>query len=116
VDGDEGLSGVITRKRLQEILRDGAGGAAPRLRDLAIAEPMVAYEDEPLRLVVHRMAECGLTRLPVVQREGARKLVGMISLTDLLQARTRMLEEERRRERVLRLRLPFGAKADAEAG
>jgi CBS domain-containing protein len=110
VDGDERLCGVITRNRLQKILREPSGA---KLRELAIAEPTVAYEDEPLRLVVHRMAECGRTRLPVVQREDTRMLVGMISLNDLLQARTRMLEEERRRERVLRLRLPFGAKASA---
>jgi len=37
-----------------------------------------------------------------------KKLVGMVSLNDLLRARTRSLEEERRRERVLRLRIPFG--------
>ena len=43
--------------------------------------------------------------MPVVDRDDPHKLVGMISLTDLLRARTRNLEEERRRERVLRLRL-----------
>jgi H+/Cl- antiporter ClcA len=118
VDGEKRLCGVITRNRLQEAVRDApaANPAPARLRDLAIETPMVAYQDEPLRLVVHRMAECGRTRFPVVAREDTRKLVGMISLNDLLQARTRMLEEERRRERVLQLRLPFGAKADAEAG
>ena len=35
------------------------------------------------------------------------KLVGMVSLDDLLQARTRTLDAERRRERVLPLRLMF---------
>ena len=29
---------------------------------------MVAYPDEPLRVIVHRMAETGLTRFPVVDR------------------------------------------------
>ena len=38
--------------------------------------------------------------------EGIAKLAGMISLHDLLRARTRTLEEERTRERVLRIRLP----------
>jgi hypothetical protein len=33
----------------------------------------------------------------------------MVSLTDLLQARTRSLAEERHRERVLRIRLPRAA-------
>jgi H+/Cl- antiporter ClcA/CBS domain-containing protein len=112
VDGEKRLCGAITRKRLEQVLREAPDG---KLRDMAIGDPMVAYADEPLRVVVHRMAERGRTRFPVVEREDSRRLVGMISLNDLLQARTRMLEEERRRERVLRLRLPFGAKADAEA-
>jgi CBS domain-containing protein len=116
VDGEKRLCGVITRNRLQEVLREIPGEKEGWLRHLAIEDPMLAYEDEPLRVVVHRMAECGRTRFPVVEREDPRKLAGMISLNDLLQARTRMLEEEHRRERVLRLRLPFGAKADAEAG
>jgi predicted transcriptional regulator len=70
---------------------------------------VTAFPDEPLRLVVYRMAETGLTRMPVVARDNPRKVLGMISLADLLRARTRDLEEERRRERVLRLRLPFGS-------
>jgi chloride channel protein, CIC family len=53
------------------------------------------------------MAETGYTRLPVVERSDPRKLVGMISLNDLLKARVRSLEEERLRERVLHLRLLF---------
>ena len=71
-------------------------------------DPVVAYPDEPLRAVVYRMAETGKTRLPVVDPHDSSKLLGMISLNDLLQARTRNLEEERLRERVLRLRLPLG--------
>jgi hypothetical protein len=46
--------------------------------------------------------------MPVVDRSQSLKVLGMISLSDLLRARTRDLEEERRRERVLRLRVPFG--------
>jgi chloride channel protein, CIC family len=53
------------------------------------------------------MAETGLTRFPVVERGPGRNLVGMVSLEDLLRARTRNLEEERRRERMLRIHLPF---------
>ena len=68
----------------------------------------MVYPDEPLRVVVYRMAETGLTRLPVIDDEKSRKLVGIISLEDLLHARVRNLEEERRRERVLRIHMPFG--------
>ncbi len=64
-----------------------------------------AHPDEPLRVVVYRMAETGLTDLPVVSDGG---VVGRVALRDLLRARVRHLEEERRRERVLLagLRLP----------
>ena len=48
------------------------------------------------------MAETGLTRFPVVER-GTMKLVGIVALEDLLKARARNLEAERRRERLLRI-------------
>ena len=110
VSKDGRLEGVITRTRLQHAQSDGREGATA-LGELAHREPVVANPLEPLRVVVHRMAETGLTRFPVVDPESGGKLVGMVSLTDLLRARTRSIEEERRRERVLRLRLPFGRDA-----
>ncbi len=76
-------------------------------------DPVTCYPDEPLRKVVYRMAETGRTRLPVVSDPQSRKLVGMVSLDDLLKARIRSLDEERRRERVLRIRLPFSRSVPA---
>jgi H+/Cl- antiporter ClcA len=113
VDADRRLAGAITRNDLHETLQ----GKRPRglLADVAKKDPVAAYADEPLRVVVYRMAETGFTRLPVLESEETRKLVGMISLHDLLRARTRSLEEERHRERVLRIRLPFGARGPAAA-
>ena len=67
----------------------------------------MAYADEPLRVIVFRMAERGVTRVPVLARGAERKLLGMLSLDDLLHARTRVLTEERDRERVIRIKLPF---------
>ena len=66
--------------------------------------PVVCYPDEPLRIVIYRMAETNLTRLLVVERDHPRKLVGIVSLNNLLKARVRHLQEERDRERVLGLR------------
>jgi chloride channel protein, CIC family len=42
----------------------------------------------------------------LVERE-SRQLLGLISLDDLLKARTRHLEEERRRERVIQVQNYF---------
>jgi CBS domain-containing protein len=66
----------------------------------------VAFPDESLRVVVYRMAETGLSRLPVVAPGAEPKLLGLVSLSDLLKARVLSLDHERRRERVLRLKPP----------
>jgi H+/Cl- antiporter ClcA len=80
---------------VREVMQSGENGRVP---EGAVA----AYADEPLRIVVYRMAETGITRLPVVERADPHERVGMVSLEDLLRARTRTLEEEQNRERVLR--------------
>jgi H+/Cl- antiporter ClcA len=114
IDPDRRLVGVIARAGLRQWLDAAKNGQVQPLGDAIERSPVVAYADEPLRTIVFRMAETGITRLPVVADD--RTLVGMIALTDLLTARTRILESEHRRERVLgaRLRLPvvFGKKSD----
>jgi chloride channel protein, CIC family len=108
VDNERRIKGVITRKQLRELTESAASSTS--LADV-LREPVVAHPDEPLRAVVFRMAETGLTRLPVVDTDTGQ-LAGMISLHDLLIARVRNLSEERQRERVLQLRLPFGNRAN----
>jgi CBS domain-containing protein len=119
VDDDRRLVGVITRGGLREwIERNRNGDRQQPLGDAIHHDPVVAFGDEPLRLIVYRMADKGVTRLPVVSRAD-RTLIGMLALTDLLGARARILDAERRRERVLgtRLRLPtmFGGRSDSAA-
>jgi H+/Cl- antiporter ClcA/CBS domain-containing protein len=98
------LAGVLTRGDIQQrIEQEGDAVLNRRLDELARTNAVEVYPDEPLRVIVYRMAEMGFTRMPVVER-GSRKLLGLVSLDDLLKARTRHLEEERRREQTLNLR------------
>jgi chloride channel protein, CIC family len=105
------LVGVVTRDDLQTLVDRAPGNADAQLAAILKMKPTVAYPDESLRMIVHRMADSGLTRFPVVSRD-ERRLVGMIALTDLLKARTLNLEAERRKERVLgaHITFPFGEK------
>ena len=103
---DGNLEGVVTREDLQKLVRSPS---AASLSDVIRKPRAVAYPDEPLRMVVNRMADTGLTRFPVVESEDSQKLAGIVSLEDLLRARVRHQEEERRRERVLRIHLPFAS-------
>jgi H+/Cl- antiporter ClcA len=104
VDGDKKLVGVVTGHELRQLVQEQNGR---RLADVVKTDPVVAHPDEPLRVVAYRMAETGLTRFPVLERDGSRKLVGIVSLADLLKARTHTLDAEHRRERVLPLRMRF---------
>jgi CBS domain-containing protein len=106
VDADEHYLGVVTRAALHDLVAKArATGSDVRLVDAISLRTAVAWPDEPLRSVAQRMAESGLTRFPVVTREQPRKLLGMIGLPDLLRARALNLDAERRRERVLPLRI-----------
>lgn len=109
IDDGNGVVGVVTRSDLRKICREPGNGHAEtiRLAEILKSEPLVAHPDEPLRIVVNRMAASSVTRFPVVERGSGNRLVGMISLQDLLKARELSLDEELTRERVLRLRLPL---------
>jgi chloride channel protein, CIC family len=114
VGSNNALLGVVTRNQMLKLFDETQAAAGIiRLSDIATQNPVVAFEDEPLRVVVYRMAETGFTRFPVLDSRTDR-LVGMVSLNDLLRARTRSLEDERERVRVLRIRMPFGRQTKSD--
>src|SRR5580692_9776461 len=98
------LVGVLTRADIRERLEIEGDAVLQRpVGDMVRKATVEAYPEEPLRVVVYRMAEKGLTRLPVVERE-TRKFLGLVALDDLLKGRGRNLDEERIRETPLKLR------------
>ena len=85
------------------VLAEKANGAK-KVGDVMVATTAVAYPDEILRVVADRMAALGVGVLPVVDRADPRHLDGLVTQFDLLDARQKLLEEERHAERVLTLR------------
>jgi H+/Cl- antiporter ClcA len=104
IDEDGVLHGVLTRRDIHQL-----ESGALTIAEIKQRKVITAFADEPLRLIVYRMADTGRTRLPIMDRRNPGRFIGMVSLADLLRARTRDLEAERRRERILQWRLPFGA-------
>jgi CIC family chloride channel protein len=116
LDEQDRMMGVVTRNDLRSLLEKENVAASQDGRSFItriLTKPMVAYPDEPLRAAVYRMAESGFTRLPVVERNNPQKLLGMVSLNEVLKARARNLADERKRERVLKLRLLFSSRQPA---
>ena len=115
VNAEGQLAGVVTRGDIsQRIEQHGDTALGWPIGDLVRTSAVEAYPDEPLRLVVYRMVEKGCTRMPVLERT-TRKFLGLVSLNDLLKARSRHLEEESRRERSLKFRFFTAAKWNPEA-
>jgi H+/Cl- antiporter ClcA len=104
VDTDGKLVGVLTRGDIRDrIGLEGHTVLQRPLRQLVRTSTVETNPDDILRVVVYRMAEKAVTRLPVVERPSG-KFLGLVSLDDLLKARTRHLEEERRRDQPLKLK------------
>jgi len=107
IDTNGRLVGVITRGEIRaQMEKFGDDVLGKRLEEIMRPHTIEVYPHEPLRAAVYRMAEKGVTRMPVVERE-SRQLLGLISLDDLLKARTRHREEERRRERIIQVQNYF---------
>ncbi len=100
LDDEGGLVGVLPWSAVLAARSEGAD----KVDDVMIRPIGVAHPDEILRGVADRMAALGLGVLPVVDRGEPQRLEGLISQFNLLDARQKLLEEERHAERVLRLR------------
>jgi H+/Cl- antiporter ClcA len=98
----EGMVGVVTRGALFE-----AAAARPQapVADLVLVDPVVTHADQTLRHVAELMAWNDVTTLPVLDRDGSGRVVGIVTLPQLLTGRARDQQEARERERVLRVRL-----------
>jgi CBS domain-containing protein len=100
LDGLGAMVGVVPWSHVLESRDD----PTRRVAEVMLESVAYAHPDEILRTVADRMAHDGLGVLPVVDRAEKTQLVGLITQFDLLQARQRLLEEERLAERVLTLR------------
>lgn len=113
LDEDGTMVGVVTRRTLWSALDNPTFAAAERpLETLSLKSPQVVGDRDTLRSVLNRMAESGLMAYPVVDSANG-ELKGLVGLRDMVTAEERTLNEERTRERWLRVRL-FGRSSQPE--
>jgi len=103
VDSEGRMTGTLTRAQMI---------AAARKEDLSMPlavdanrNPATVSPVTTLRACAMLMAESKLTSYPVVSADG--KLLGVMTINDLLMGRSEEAHRESDRERVLRLRWPF---------
>jgi CBS domain-containing protein len=98
VDVQEKLAGIITRSDALRALRFDPAGT---ITVLAAGQThlIVTFPDEPLCDAIAKMLKHKLGRLPVVEREDHRQVVGYLGRADILAVRLRHHEEEESRSR-----------------
>jgi CBS domain-containing protein len=95
------ILGVISwQDVLQKVLH---GNLTEKVDDFMITNIITAFPDESLRSIADRMAANRVGVLPVIDRYQNGKLRGLITQYELLTARDHLLQEERKRERVLKM-------------
>jgi CBS domain-containing protein len=104
------LAGVVDRTMLEKI-RDNESGHTldARLADVLHHHTAAfALPSETCRLVATRLAVHGLERLPVVADANTLQLIGIVSRSDLVKPSLAHFDDEHKKERFRRLRMPTG--------
>jgi CBS domain-containing protein len=98
---EEQLVGIITRGDVLRTLEQGVDGSMTVL-DAGSRKLIVTYPDEILQEAVVKMLRSDIGRLPVVDRQDPRRLVGYLGRAGVMAARLKQHEEEFVREQGLR--------------
>jgi CIC family chloride channel protein len=89
LDQSGGLIGVVTRRDLT----DPKTGEDATVASLIKRPPVIIFEDNTLRQAADHMVRARVGRLPVVSRKAPRRVVGILSRSDLLEAHEDRLDE-----------------------
>jgi H+/Cl- antiporter ClcA len=97
VDDEGRLASIITRGDiLRGLDRDPSGAAT--VRECGSSKLVVTYPDELLSEAAHKILRHNIGRLPVVDRQNPKQIVGYLGRPNIMAARLRRLEEEHIRE------------------
>jgi CBS domain-containing protein len=89
LDAAGGLIGVVTRRDLT----DPKTGDEATVGSMIKRPPVIIFDDNTLRQAADHMVRARVGRLPVVSREAPRRVVGILSRSDLLEAHEERLDE-----------------------
>ena len=97
------LVGVVTRRDLLDLDTEMTACVG----DLVRRPPVVIYDDSSARDAADHMVHERVGRLPVVSRHDQRRVIGIVSRSDLLEAHERRLAARHRVERTIDLSATF---------
>ncbi|HTD02603.1 chloride channel protein [Undibacterium sp.] len=99
VDAERRLVGMVERDSFSQLSGDSVATLCESQQD-DTAE-LLAFPEETCRIVAARMAAHHLERLPVVTDRQSRRLIGIVSRSDLIKPSRNFFDEEQKRERLI---------------
>ena len=100
LDQRQRLVGLIGQRELLDVNQPDS----KRIGELMQGPFAVAFKDNSLRQAIDLMAREGLGRVPVVERDNQRNVVGIISDSDIRSAIRKWLEQSEEAKQTLRWR------------
>jgi len=114
VDADYRLIGILTDRDIALALADGdASASAVKVGEAMTRDLQTCRPDEDVRIALRRMAEHGIRRLPVCTAD--QKLLGILSIDDLLLAERRGLDDRELLDALRRIADGYREKREARA-
>ncbi len=92
VDDEQNLVGIVTQGDLLKAVDDGRSGRT--VLEIAATNLIVTYPDEIVFDAVSKMLRHNVARLPVVDRQNPKKLLGYLGQANVLSSRLKQIEEE----------------------
>jgi CBS domain-containing protein len=112
IDADYRLIGILTDRDIALALADGdASASALKVGEAMTRDLETCRPDEDVRIALRRMAEHGIRRLPVCTPD--QKLLGILSIDDLLLAAPRALDDRELLEALRRIARGYREKREA---
>ncbi|MBN1484629.1 MAG: chloride channel protein [Chloroflexia bacterium] len=106
VDEEGLLAGVVSIRDLERA-RQGGSLEGKTVADIATTRDLLlAHPYEPMWKALHRLGVRNVSRLPVVEHEGSRRLVGVVRRSDIIQAYDRAIAlraHQQHRAKLMRL-------------
>jgi CBS domain-containing protein len=112
VDDELRLIGILTDRDIALALADGdASASAMKVGEAMTRDLQICRPDEDVRAALQRMSEHGIRRLPVCTPD--QKLLGILSIDDLLLAGCRGLDDREILEALRRIARGYREKREA---
>lgn len=92
LDNDNRLTGMVTYKDINKALNEGKGEM--QVREIMTRDLVFCYPEDTLKIALEKLGERDIGRLPVVERDNPKHLIGLITRKSIIAAYNQELRKD----------------------